>query len=48
MSAFGSTEGRVGVHHLDLDDSQQEKNFTFKCIEFLLRLKQRWVELKMD
>uniref|UniRef100_A0A7N0R8F9 Uncharacterized protein n=1 Tax=Kalanchoe fedtschenkoi TaxID=63787 RepID=A0A7N0R8F9_KALFE len=25
----GSTEGRVGVHHLD--DSQQGKNFTFKC-----------------
>ncbi|WJX26296.1 Poly(A)+ RNA export protein rae1 [Trifolium repens] len=25
----GSIEGRVGVHHLD--DSQQAKNFTFKC-----------------
>ncbi|KAH9667315.1 protein RAE1 [Citrus sinensis] len=25
----GSIEGRVGVHHLD--DSQQSKNFTFKC-----------------
>ncbi|KAJ1434951.1 WD40/YVTN repeat-like-containing domain superfamily [Sesbania bispinosa] len=25
----GSIEGRVGVHHLD--DSQQGKNFTFKC-----------------
>lgn len=25
----GSIEGRVGVHHLD--DSQQTKNFTFKC-----------------
>ncbi|CAH8330242.1 unnamed protein product [Eruca vesicaria subsp. sativa] len=25
----GSIEGRVGVHHLD--DSQQNKNFTFKC-----------------
>ncbi|KAI3906412.1 hypothetical protein MKW92_039414 [Papaver armeniacum] len=25
----GSTEGRVGVHHLD--DSQRAKNFTFKC-----------------
>ncbi|CAK9160454.1 unnamed protein product [Ilex paraguariensis] len=26
---IGSIEGRVGVHHLD--DSQQSKNFTFKC-----------------
>ncbi|CAN7007986.1 unnamed protein product, partial [Brassica rapa subsp. trilocularis] len=26
---FGSIEGRVGVHHLD--DSQQNKSFTFKC-----------------
>ncbi|KAJ8622949.1 hypothetical protein MRB53_031478 [Persea americana] len=25
----GSIEGRVGVHHMD--DSQQSKNFTFKC-----------------
>ncbi|KAK2986921.1 hypothetical protein RJ640_009064 [Escallonia rubra] len=25
----GSIEGRVGVHHLD--DTQQSKNFTFKC-----------------
>ncbi|KAG8086883.1 hypothetical protein GUJ93_ZPchr0010g11075 [Zizania palustris] len=25
----GSIEGRVGVHHID--DSQQSKNFTFKC-----------------
>jgi len=25
----GSIEGRVGVHHVD--DSQQSKNFTFKC-----------------
>ncbi|KAG9151853.1 hypothetical protein Leryth_002120 [Lithospermum erythrorhizon] len=25
----GSIEGRVGVHHLD--DSQQSKNFSFKC-----------------
>ncbi|KAI8532248.1 hypothetical protein RHMOL_Rhmol11G0198300 [Rhododendron molle] len=25
----GSIEGRVGVHHLD--ESQQAKNFTFKC-----------------
>ncbi|KAK4338790.1 hypothetical protein RND71_040252 [Anisodus tanguticus] len=25
----GSIEGRVGVHHLD--DSQESKNFTFKC-----------------
>ncbi|KAG6626955.1 hypothetical protein CIPAW_15G089000 [Carya illinoinensis] len=25
----GSIEGRVGVHHLD--ESQQSKNFTFKC-----------------
>ncbi|KAL5563401.1 hypothetical protein UlMin_033148 [Ulmus minor] len=26
---IGSIEGRVGVHHLD--DSQESKNFTFKC-----------------
>ena len=25
----GSIEGRVGVHHVD--DSNQSKNFTFKC-----------------